>query len=57
MASEAKYNELAGVNKKEQEKREKAQKREEFKVNLQEDFREAQDNVKDAAEKRRKTRI
>ena len=31
MASEAKYNELAGVNKKEQEKREKAQKREEFK--------------------------
>ncbi len=54
MASEAKYNELAGVNKKEQEKREKAQKREEFKENLQEDFREAQNNVKDAAEKEEK---
>lgn len=47
MANEAKYNELAGVNKKEQEqkekqeeKREREQKREDFVDNLQDEFKE-----------------
>ncbi|MET3618120.1 putative alkaline shock family protein YloU [Peptoniphilus olsenii] len=42
MANEAKYNEIAGVNKKEQEKMERQQKREDFVENVQ-------DNINDAA--------
>lgn len=43
MANEAKYNEIAGVNKKEQEKKEKQQKREDFVDNVQ-------DNIKEVSE-------
>ncbi len=49
MATEAKYNEIAGINKKEQEKREKAQKREEFVENAKDNFREKEEDIKKSA--------
>ena len=48
MATEAKYNEIAGINKKEQEKREKAQKREEFVENAKDSFKEKQEDFEDS---------
>lgn len=47
MANEAKYNEIAGVNKKEQEKKEKQQKREDFVDNVQDNIKEVSESKPD----------
>ncbi|MGI5949630.1 Asp23/Gls24 family envelope stress response protein [Peptoniphilus sp.] len=46
MANEAKYNEIAGINKKEQEQKENKQKREEFVDNIKDNFDDAKEEAK-----------